>query len=88
MKSISRVSGFQPGPFPQHLHSSFPHMRRSGPPSLAYALQGALAMHPVPRSFWSLSKKEKMVSTGSLFFTLAGFLLPLSWNRYLQSKCS
>lgn len=88
MKSVCRVSIFHLDLFfwaPSQLLHSYPQVWTS---SLARAPQGALATHPVPWSLWSLSKKEKMVPAGGLFFTLSGFLLPLSWNRYLQSKCS
>lgn len=86
MKNICRVSRFHPGLFSEHLHSSFIHTRQPGPPSPARPLQGALAVHPVPWSLWSLSEQEKMVPAGGLFFTLSGFLLPRNWNRHLQKQ--
>lgn len=88
IKSIWRVSRFQLGLISEDLPSSFTPTRRSGPSSPTQALQGALAVHPMPWSLWSLSKKERMVSAGGLFFTLSEFLLPLPWNLYLKSMCS
>lgn len=87
MKSLCRVSRFHSHLFSEHLHSFFPHTHRSGPSSFTHALWGALTAKPMPWSLWNLSKKE-MFPPGDLFFVLSGFLLPLSWNHYLQSRCS
>lgn len=85
------LKGFQVpdlGLISEDLPSSFTPTCRSGPSYLTHALRGALASCPMPWSLWSLSKKEKMVSDGGLFFTLCEFLLPLPWNLYLQSMSS
>lgn len=86
MKSICRVSRFHPGLSSEHFHSSFTHTCRSGPPSPAPSSPGSSCCSPW--ALWSQSKKEKMVPAGGLFFMLPVFLLPRSWNRHLQSKCS
>lgn len=87
MKSLCRVSRFHPRLFSEHLHSFFPHTHRSGPSSLARALWGTITASPMTWSLWSLSKK-KLFPPGDLFFMLSGFLLPLSWKHYLQSRHS